>query len=121
MDLPVPFSHNVDHFKCYKVKMSKDALKFLPVRVTIQDQFVDKLFKVKKPKRLCVPVDEKGIEVVKKDVVPPDHLMCYKVRREVDELKFSRLNGINVNNQFGPRELDAKKIEELCVPATKTP
>ena len=124
--LPDPFSHNVDHFKCYKVKITSrevnpDSLKFLKRRVIIEDQFTDKLFLVKKPTRLCVPVDQKDAEVVRKDVVGPDHLMCYKVRRETGELKFTKRTGIHVNNQFGQRELDAKKIEELCVPSFKNP
>ena len=124
--LPDPFSQNVDHFKCYKVritsrKVNSNSLKFLKLRVLVEDQFTEKLFKVKKPTRLCVPVDTKDGNVVRKAAVGEDHLMCYKVKREEGETKFSKRIGIHVNNQFGPRELDARKIDELCVPSFKNP
>ncbi len=42
--------------------------------------------------------------------------MCYKVKKVK-----KKVIGIHVNNQFGPLQLDTKKVVELCVPATKTP
>ena len=68
--------------------------------------------KVKKPVRLCVPVDKES-EGIKN---PDNHLMCYKVKREK-----KKLEGIHVNNQFGPLQLNTKKVMELCVPSFKNP
>lgn len=112
-------SHNVDHFKCYKIKRTKNTPKFEPIEVTLDDQFDDtpKDFLVKKPTRLCTPVDKDGEGIKNLDL----HLMCYQVRRAGGEPKHERLKGIiRVNNQFGPLQLDTRRAKELCVPSTKT-
>ena len=108
----------IDHFKCYKVKRTKGTPKFPKgITVTIGDQFPDtpKVFKVKKPTRLCTPVDKEGEGIID----PTAHLMCYKVKRVKGQPKHEKVKGIHVNNQFGPRQLDTKKPKELCVPSVK--
>ena len=73
---------------------------------------------MKKPEFLCNPVDKNG-----EDPTAPthlDHLMCY-LAKQTDAVKFAKLTGIFVNNQFGPEMLDAKKPALLCVPALTTP
>ena len=73
---------------------------------------------VKKPRSLCNPVDKNG-----EDPTAPthtDHLMCYQVKQVKTDLKFLKVAGVFVNNQFGPEQLDVKKPSELCVPAQKT-
>jgi hypothetical protein len=107
---PDPNSHDVDHYKCYRVKASGFAL--IPgVRAT--DQFEDRLYHLKKPRRLCNAVDKNG-EGIKS---PDAHLLCYQVKRVSGQLKHTRLSGIHVNTQFAaPLQLDSKKEDELCVP-----
>jgi hypothetical protein len=106
----------IDHFKCYKVKVTEGTLEFEPIQVTLADQFEDKLFDVKKPNRLCNPVDKNDEGIINFEA----HLMCYKVKRAEDEPKHEKVKGIRINNQFGPLQIDTKKEEELCVPSTKT-
>ena len=54
---PEPASPAVDHFQCYKIRVSRNTPKFIAVAgVTIQDQFGTMTVEVKKPQRLCVPV-----------------------------------------------------------------
>jgi hypothetical protein len=117
VDPPDPEAHDVDHYKCYNVKISKGTDKFPKgIRVSIKDQFGQpKLYDVKRPSRLCIPVDKNGEGI--KD--PDTHLMCYKVKPARGEPRHEKVTGIFTNNQFGPEQLDTEKEEELCVPSMK--
>src|SRR5205814_354417 len=56
-----PSSPAVDHFQCYKMKVTSGSAKFVTVSgVTAQDQFGTITVDVKKPKRFCAPVDKNG-------------------------------------------------------------
>jgi hypothetical protein len=120
--LPDPGS-DVDHFKCYKVKSSRGAPKFQPIRaVTIVDEFTDffnepRGFDLKKPTRLCTPVMKNGA-AIKHDA---SHLMCYQITavKTPPQPKPAKVLGIFVNNQFGPEQIDAIKEAEFCVPSFK--
>lgn len=118
MVLPEPFSPDLDHYKCYKVRSPKWARR--GISIGIDDQFLSGGFfhplKVIKPTRLCTPVDKNGEGI--KNIY--DHLICYKVKRAKGESKHERVRAIHVNNQFGPRQLDVKKPKELCLPSQKT-
>lgn len=148
VDLPNPALHNVDHYKCYRVKLSKGAAKFPKgLQASVVDQFQQpKLYDLKRPTRLCTPVDKNGEGI--KD--PADHLMCYQAtpvpktctaqaplnvggvcKKEEDcggiqkvstfcvlQPKHQRVTGIFVNNQFGPTQVDTVKEEELCIPSS---
>ena len=99
--------HDVNHFLCYKVKLSKGEPEFQPILgVSLVDQFEDKLYDIVKPKRLCTPVDKNG-EGIKTFDDPDDHLLCY----EAKQAQFF------VNDQFGPGQVDGKTKRELCVPS----
>lgn len=115
-DENVPGDFPLDHFKCYKVKVTKGTPGFPEgIQAFVVDQFGQpKLFDVKKPTMLCTPVD-KG-EGRKN---PEAHLMCYAVKPAEGQLEHVKVLGIHVNNQFGPLQLDTKKEEELCVPSEK--
>ncbi|MBW2579863.1 MAG: proprotein convertase P-domain-containing protein [Deltaproteobacteria bacterium] len=99
--------HIVNHFLCYKVKLSEGKPEFQPILgVSLVDQFEDKLYDIVKPKRLCTPVDKNG-EGIKTFDTPDDHLLCY----EAKQAQFF------VNDQFGPGQVDGKTKRELCVPS----
>ncbi len=117
-DNDVPDEFPVDHFKCYKVKVTEGTPEFPEgIQVTVGDQFTDppEVFDVEGPKRLCNPVDKNGEGIIN----PIAHLMCYKVKPAEDEPKHIKVEGIHTNNQFGPLQVDTKKEAELCVPSTK--
>lgn len=108
-------THDVDHFLCYQIEDDDDDN--LGILISVVDQFNQpKLFDVKKPRRFCNPVDKNG-EGIKN---PQTHLMCFSVRRARGEPKHERIDGIFVNDQFGPGQVRTKKERELCVPSTKT-
>ncbi|MDA2924417.1 thrombospondin type 3 repeat-containing protein [Acidobacteria bacterium AH-259-L09] len=125
--LPPPDSstHNVDHFLCYKIEDhdddddgdddddddDDDASKF---QAFVVDQFDQpKLFEIKKPRWLCNPVDKNG-EGIKN---PDNQLVCYTVKPAKGQPKHERVEGIFLNDQFGPARVDTKKERELCVPS----
>ena len=110
---PDPMSHNVDHYKCYKIRVTRGTPRF-PERVivTATDQFNASLktVKLKKPRHLCTPVDKNG-EGIKNPTV---HLMCYLSSGTPKTPKHS---GVFVTNQFGPGQLDTIRDKELCIPS----
>jgi hypothetical protein len=106
----------VDHFECYKSKVTNGTPKFDAVNgLVLEDQFGTRSVVVKKPSRLCAPVDVNGGD----PAAPghPDYLLCYRIKAP----RFTRVSPIFVNNEFGPETLDAIKPSELCVPSLKNP
>ena len=112
LDLPI----TVNHFKCYDVKESEGTPKFEKLIVLLDDPNfgITQEFEVKKPKMLCTPVDKNGEGIVD----PENHLMCYDIKKLMDDPKFEKLS-VFTNNQFGPEDLEVKKQKELCVPFVK--
>ncbi len=114
---PDPQSHTVDHYKCYRVRVTPRTPRF-PANTTITagDQFTSppKLLALKKPRHLCTPVDKNGEGIT--DGVP--HLLCYVVRPSPGSPKHVPVQGIHTNNQFGPLQLGTQKEAEFCVPST---
>jgi hypothetical protein len=113
-------SHNVDHYKCYKVKVTPGTPR-LPrgIQVNVTDQFTSpaKIFDLKKPRHLCNPVDKNG-EGIKN---PNAHLFCYLAKGARGQPRHVRRTGVNTNNQFGPLVISTIKESELCIPSLKTP
>jgi Disintegrin len=113
---PDPQAHDVDHYKCYKIKGSAGTPR-LPkgIAVSLADQFTNppKSFLLTKPRHLCTPVD-KNNEGIKN---PTAHLFCYKVKGGVP--KHVRRIGVHLNGQFGAEVIDTVKEDEVCIPSTK--
>lgn len=112
---PATAQFNLDHYKCYKVKDLKNP-KFEKTTVSLTDQFGinDGDFEAKKPFMFCNPVDKNGEGILNDD----DHLTCYKVKGP--RLQPNDRPEVEVVNQLGTLQLEAKKAFLLCVPATKT-
>jgi hypothetical protein len=117
-----PDGHDVDHFRCYGVKMGKDQ-SFVPIpSVSLVDQFNahvigtlgrPKLFDLKKPARLCAPVDKNGEGI--KD--PGRSLLCYPAARARKEPRHEPVVDLHVADQFGTDQLSVTAEESLCVPS----
>jgi hypothetical protein len=110
---------NVDHYKCYKVKVTAGTPR-LPkgITVSVGDQFnaPAKVFALKKAKHLCNPVSKNG-EVIKNASA---HLLCYIAKGVAGQPKHVRRSGVQTNNQFRPEVLRTIKESELCIPSVKT-
>jgi len=116
---PPPVSPAVDHFQCYKVRLTKGTQKFpSQLGVTVADQFGGMLVAVTKPTALCAPVDKNGEEPGAETHAV--HLMCYRIERAPGGPKFETIRRVLVTNQFGQETLDVKKPLQLCVPSSKT-
>jgi hypothetical protein len=105
---------NINHYKCYKVKVTHGTPKFPKgVQAVVTDQFNSppKTFLVTKPRHLCNPVN-KNSEGVKD---PSAHLVCYQVRSAGGQPKHVR-RSLFTNNQLGPGAMFTIKERELCVP-----
>jgi hypothetical protein len=86
-----------DHFLCYKAKTTKETPKFVRRKVTLDDQFENGEFTIRKPAGLCNPVDKNG-----EGIGDPDtHLKGYKIKEARGEPKHVKQTNVQVDNQFG--------------------
>ncbi len=111
---PDPSKVSVDHFKCYKVKLSRGAPKFRPMLGVSVSGGPARLFDVKKPARLCTPVDANAGGIAH----PATLLTCFEVVPQKGQPKNVPIKGIFVNDRFGPEQADAVTLGDLCVPST---
>lgn len=100
----------LDHYKCYKAKDLKNP-KFQSAAVALSDQFESEDAEVKKPFLVCNPVEKNG-EGISNSV---DHLACYKIKSP----KLVSQPKVEIVNQLGTVQLQAKKAFLLCVPSSK--
>jgi hypothetical protein len=111
---PDPVS--ADHYRCYKVSLTKGSGRFVPIAgLPLTDQFIEgeKLFDLKKPTRLCVPVakDEEPVRDATRS------LMCYQAVPAKGQPRHGRVEDLVLENQFGLELADTVKEEEFCVPS----
>jgi hypothetical protein len=102
---------NVRHYLCYRARQDGFVP---PPATTVLDQFRFTSYELRKPTKLCTPVD-------KNDEDPsapfdPTHLVCYRVHGP----KLAR-TPVSTNNQIRPETLDAVRPSELCLPAQVAP
>jgi cysteine-rich repeat protein len=99
----------LDHFQCYRTRGGRTRVD----NVTIADEFGTVTVDVKRPVRLCVPVDKQGEGIDD----PTAHLMCYEVRLP-SKAPFAPAGTVFIQNQFGADRFEAARPRELCIPAT---
>jgi hypothetical protein len=113
--------HDVDHYKCYKVKPTKGEAR-LDKNTTIvvdDDLGPPALHQIVRGSRLCLAVDKDGAGIKR----PDGHLMCHRARRAKGETAYVGVNGYYANNELedanpdGPAVIDTVKVAEVCVPA----
>jgi len=117
---PVAASHGVDHYKCYKAKITKGDPKFPKgVQVMVEDQWETpaKLYDLKKPKLLCLGVDKNGEGIKNEDA----NQLCYQAKPAKGQAKHVKRVGVGFADQFVAHRLDSSKEELLCVPSLKDP
>jgi len=111
---PDPSAHDVDHYRCYKVKIDKNAPKFTKLTgVSISEQFETADYDLIKPTRLCRAVDKNGEGI--KSVI--GHMLCYKPKLVAGQSKHTRRLEVYTNDQLGPSIVDTIKSDEFCVPS----
>jgi hypothetical protein len=104
---------NVNHYKCDKVKVTAGTPKFPKGLVAhVTEQFIGntpKQFDLRKPKHLCMPVDENDGG----EKNPSALLVCYRAKPSKGQPKTTRTNTF-VNNEFGSGTMSTIKESELC-------
>ena len=116
--------NKIDHYLCYRIKLLDGG--FTEVNVTVDDQFTNnKTIVVKKPKKLCAPVNKLhpsvGVFPINNDDgISGPHLMCYKVKLKGPKNPKAT---VALGDQFITTKIkiDTRKPKELCVPAEKVP
>ncbi len=112
-ETPSPLANvSIDHFQCYRVSHGRTRLS----DQAIIDEFGDLGIDVKRPRRLCVPVDQNG--ATPGAALHPAELMCYDVRLRPASRPFVGPKQLFVANQFGSAMLERLRPTELCLPAT---
>jgi len=110
-EMPPPLEGtSIDHFQCYQTRGGRTQIGNVP----IEDEFGTMLVTVKRPTRLCTPVDANGEGVPNPDA----RLMCYDVRATTNVAPPGQLM---INNDFGPGTVQTFRIRELCVPSFVNP
>jgi len=106
---PGPIANpTLDHYKCYRVRGARTSVPGL----TIEDQFgIPLAVDVKRPRRLCVPVDKNNEGIQDRD----GNLMCYRVKTRPRRL-FAGVPFF-IDNQFEQEEILLSGPRELCVPS----
>ncbi len=101
----------LDHFQCYRVTQARTHLK----GIGIDDEFGPLTVDVKRPRRLCVPVNKNG-----ESPGADRHLgvlMCYEVRLQNSSRPFVGPRQLFVANQFSTSTLERLRPTELCLPS----
>lgn len=113
-----PASNVADHFKCYKVKLTKGQKQFPRSHVKATDEFEDRFYDVFGPRRLCYPVDKDGQGINDATNV----LTCYRARRGLLQPNHDKIVGLlHASDSFGDFRIDSNKEKDLCVPGTILP
>lgn len=112
---PAGGSHEVDAYKCYRVKVSKDTPKYFPKDAIagIDDVFESRKYRLKKVKRLCLAASVDSAPVINADAA----MLCYQAKFSKFDSRHVRRFGVHTATGFGPSALDTSKEETLCVPA----
>jgi len=111
---PVPALNpvNVDHLLCHRLR----GARFRQDGIQVDDQLDSYLENIKKPFRLCSPVEKDVAGQITPVQNPDQHLLCYKVR--TDPRRPAITGPIWATSQFGGLVFDVTRTREFCVPAT---
>ena len=111
-----PAAPIVDHFQCYKVKVTTTTAALPATGVTVEDQFGTLSTDLKKLKYVCAPVnknnEEPGAEA------NTGYLTCYQQKSLT---AFTKVTPVYAANQFGNETMDVIKPFVLCLPAARLP
>jgi hypothetical protein len=111
-----PVAPVVDHFHCYKVKVTTSNVALPPLGVSVEDQFGTQTAELRKLKYACVPVNKNGEEPGAE--TNSGYLTCYQQKSTP---KFVKRSPVYTANQFGNETMDVLKPAVLCLPAARLP
>jgi Tol biopolymer transport system component len=103
---------SIDHFQCYRVTRARTRASGL----TIVDELGTLVVDVKRPRRLCVPVDKNGESPGA--ALHADALMCYDVRLATSSRRFVGPRQLFIANELGSATVERLRPTELCLPSS---
>ena len=109
-----------DRMKCYRVNQKVGEPNFVPINVSLEDQFEFKETTVLKPILLCNPTELDGDPITS----PTCHQVCYKIDDVVGQPDFTPVP-VTVEDEFSNLSVDpfrgeCRQVSLLCVPSLKT-
>lgn len=113
--------HDVDHYKCYRVKPTKGAPRLdKNTTLVVGDEFDEHgEHQIIRGSRLCLAADQNGAGVKR----PGGHLMCHRTKRIKGAGSHAGRDGLHTNNELeaantpGAAVFETIKATELCMPA----
>ncbi|HYB98036.1 MAG TPA: hypothetical protein VEC57_02770 [Candidatus Limnocylindrales bacterium] len=117
-----PFgSHDVDHFKCYKVAVTKGTAGItkgtqLAVRDELSPSAPDRVLDIKKPKFVCSPVDLAGAGIKNEH----GYLVCYGAKTAKGEPRHEVL-AVHATDAYGRGRTEVGKESVVCLPSEVVP
>ena len=111
---PAPLAPgSLDHFQCYRVTHARKHVSGIHIVDELGELGID----VKRPRRLCVPVDANGASPGAAQHT--GELLCYQTRLATSSRPFIGPRQVFVANQFGSAVLERLRPTELCVPSQR--
>jgi hypothetical protein len=111
-----PVDPFVDHFQCYKVKVTASLVTLPVTGVKVDDQFGTLTAELRKLKYVCVPVNKNGEEPGA--LTNTGYLTCYQQKSLP---AFVKKSPVYTANQFGSETMDVLRPFVLCLPAARLP
>ncbi len=113
--VPDDAAHAVDRYKCYRVSVERRLPRYFPSRAVgrISDALELRDYRLKQPKRFCVPVDKNGAGIKNPDA----YLLCYGTKKFKLDARHTPVVGIHSANELHTGLFDTRREEEVCVPS----
>ena len=106
----------LDHFLCYKSRVSVGSTFTTVNAVHLVDDFEDTHVEVTRPRRLCLPANKNAEGVHDAET----HLRAYAIHASPGAPRFVAQPNLVVNNQLGFIHVDAIRYDLLLVPTSKS-
>lgn len=107
----LPDESILSHFTCYDVRVTNRTPRFAPRTVAVQTSFDDLDVLVRKPTRLCVPVNKDGEAPGAPGL--PESLLCYQTKVRAGAFSLPAFFA----NQFGQQTNTLQQRNDFCVPS----
>jgi Low-density lipoprotein receptor repeat class B len=108
----LPEQFPIEHFKCYDVRGIGSQSERNPRRLFVSDQFATKhTLTLAEPVHMCAPANKNYEGIANRR----DHLVCYRVARDIALDGGKKPPSVFIDNQFGSARIGLGLATEFCV------